>query len=100
MKSLIPAARPVPSARGACRFGEESLPAAVESTMITAPITTLDALDALTSAKHGVPVVTPDTSIEIPGHGLDVVKSGRLTFLYVYPDGAEEPVRKVLVRGR
>lgn len=66
--------------------------------MTAAPITTFEALDALTSPKHGVPVVAPDTDIAIPGHGLDVVTSGRLTFLYVYPDGAEEPVRKVLVR--
>lgn len=65
---------------------------------MTNAVTSLEALDALTSAKFGLPVVGPDTEILIEGHGLEPVRSGKLRLLYLYPDGAEEPVRKILVR--
>lgn len=66
---------------------------------MTNAVTSLEALDALYSTKYCLPVVHPDQDICIPGHGLEVVKAGKLTLLYVYEDGAEEPCRKVLVRG-
>lgn len=66
--------------------------------MTNAAITSLSALDARYSSKYCLPVVSPDQDIAIEGYGLEVVKAGKLTLLYVYADGADHPTRKVLVR--